>query len=92
MKYGDDKMIHLSVVIDNSEKDLIKLIESCYDGRIRVWNFESGLLISEIKVDDEALYGICLINEAFLLVGCDDTTIKIVDLKKKKVKHCLKKQ
>ena len=85
MQYGNDKNIHLSAVIDKTEKDSIKLIESSYDGNIRVWNFYSGIQISEIKVNDYALYGICLVDEFFLCVGCDDNTIKIVDLKKRKV-------
>ena len=84
--YNDkDNSNHISIIIDNSDKDKIKLYESSYDGNIRIWDFSSGFLIKKIKVDDDALYGICLLNEDFLCVGCDDNSIRILDLYKNTV-------
>ena len=80
-KYYDnyDNKCHLSIIIKNNEK-IIKLIESCQDGNIRIWNFHSGLLLSKIKINNRILYGICLWGN-FLFVGCEDKTIKLIDLK-----------
>ena len=78
-KYSDNyNNNHLSVIISNSE-DSVKLIESCYDGNIRVWNFYTGELINKIKIGDW-LYGICLWNDNYLFVGCSDKSIKLVDI------------
>ena len=81
-KYCDnDNKHHDSVVINNYE-DIIKLIDSCKDGVIRIWNFHSGLLINKIKVrKDYNLYGLCLWNNDYLFVGCEDKTIKLIELK-----------
>ena len=69
--------------IVNYFKDVLKLIESCFDGKIRIWDFHSGNLIDEIDVHNEGIVGICLWDENYLLVGSTDNSIKIVDLNKK---------
>jgi WD40 repeat protein len=81
-KYDDNgKGYHFILIIHNSE-DIIKLIESCEDGIIRIWHFHSGLLLNKIKIIDDNLNGICLLNDNYyLFVGCDDETIKVIDLK-----------
>ena len=56
------------------------MIESSYDGNIRIWNFHSGLLLNKIKISDENLYGICLWDDNYLFVGCSDKTIKLIEL------------
>ena len=76
--------IHFSFKIKN-ENNLIKLIESCVDGKIRIWNFHTGELLNRIYISDEELYGICLWNDDYLFIGCSDNTIKILDIKKSKV-------
>ena len=80
----NDKEDHNSLIIINN-KDIIKLIESSEEGYIRIWNFHHGELIDKIKVIDNELYGICLWNEDYLFVGCDDETIKLIDLKNKNI-------
>ena len=81
-KYSDNyNNNHLSIIISNTEEDEVRLIESCYDGNIRVWDFYSGLLLNKIKIGDNWLYGICLWNTKYLFVGCSDKTIKLIDLK-----------
>ena len=71
---------HLSIIIHKAE-DILKLIESCYDGNIRIWNFHTGELINKIQISNNWLYGICVWNDSYLFVGCSDKTIKLMELK-----------
>ena len=71
---------HGSLLI-NSNEEIIKLIESCTDGEIRIWNFHSSLLLSKIKVSDKFLYGICLLDQNHIFVASEDKTIKLIDIK-----------
>ena len=77
--YDKDNGDHGSIIINTNEK-IIKLIDSCNDGNIRIWNFHSGLLINKIEVSQRYLYGICLWNNNYLFVGCSDKTIKLIEL------------
>ena len=80
-KYYDNKNEgHLSYAIDKNG-DITKLIESCNDGNIRIWNFHSGILLSKTKVSDRTLYGVCIWDKNYLFVACGDKTIKLIDLK-----------
>ena len=72
---------HISVIVYNYNK-VIKLIESCDDGNIRIWNFHSGNLLKKIKVSLNFLYGICLWDNNHIFVGCEDKTIKLVEINK----------
>ena len=67
------------------ENNLIKLIEQSYDGNIRIWNFHTGILLNKINTGNIRLKGMCLWNNDYLFVGCDDKIIKIVDMQKSKV-------
>ena len=77
--YDNDNEGHLSAIIYFNE--VTKLIESCIDGYIRIWNFHTGLLLNKIKLSDKYLYGLCLWDEYQLYVGCGDKTIRLIDLK-----------
>ena len=77
--YDKDNGGHGSIIINYNE-DIIKLIDSCDDGYIRIWNFHSGMLLNKIKVSSKCLYGICLWNNNYLFVGCSDKTIKLLEL------------
>ena len=77
----DDKLNHYSVIINNKE-DIIQLIECSESGIISIWNFHSGLLLKKIKIGSEILCGICLWNNDYLFVGCEDKTIEFIDLNK----------
>jgi len=80
-KYFDsDTGVHISIII-NEDKEIIRLIESCSDGNIRIWNFHSAELLSKIKVDDDWLFGICLWNNDYLFVACKDKIIRLIQLK-----------
>ena len=85
-KYDDNKCdnndrFHCSIIIKNNERK-VKLIESSGDGFIRIWNFHSGLLLNKIQVGPR-LYSICLWNNNYLFVGCQDNTIKLIELNNK---------
>ena len=86
-KYYDNNNLepHSSIVI-NEKKDIVELIESCFDGIIRIWNFHSGELLNKLFVDSNCLYGICLWNNEYLFVGCRNRTIKLIDLNERLIK------
>ena len=42
------RKVHCSATI-NIEGNIINLIESSYDGNIRIWDFHSGLLLDKLK-------------------------------------------
>ena len=79
--YDSDTGSHISIIIFNENEELIKLIESCSDGNIRIWNFNSADLLNKIRVFDDWLFGICLWNKDYLFVGCKDKLIRLVDIK-----------
>jgi WD40 repeat protein len=80
-KYGEDDMEDHCSVIVNEKEEIIKLIESCGDGNIRIWNFHTGELVKKIMVTKKRLFGLCLWNEEYLFIGCEDKTIKLIELK-----------
>ena len=68
-----------------------ELLESSEDGKIRIWNFHSALLLKVIKINqDSTLDGFCLWNKEYICVSYEDKAIKIVDLKNGKIIEELK--
>ena len=61
----------------NSE---IKLLSSCYDGTIRIFNFHSAILLKKIKIN-QTLFRFLLWNKDYLFVGWGDNKIRIINLK-----------
>jgi len=80
--YNDGTYFNHNSVVINSKEDIVKLIESCNDGNIRIWNFHSAQLLNIIHITDKYLIGLCLWNNDYLLVGREDTIITIIDLNK----------
>ena len=83
-KYYDSqcKDCHINIIINNRKKGIIELIESSFDGNIRIWDFHSGIFLKKIKVSQDWLFGLCLLEEEeLLLIGCGDKAIKLIDLK-----------
>ena len=78
--YDNDNRGHFSINVIY-DGNILKLIESCFDGNIRIWNFHYCILLNKIKISNSALFGISLLNNNQLLVGCEDKTIKLIDLK-----------
>ena len=79
-----DNRGHFSLIIYNN-KNIVKLIESVCDGNIRVWNFHTGKLLQKINVSNFRLYGLCLWNEDYIFVGCEDKSIKLIEVKTGKI-------
>ena len=76
-QYFDIKndLIHTDIKIINDE-NIIKLIETCTDGYIRIWDFHSGLLLNKINLEKYAHpYSLCLWDNQHLLVGCEKKMI-----------------
>ena len=89
-KYCDnDNSCHLSLVINSNENN-INLIESSNDGNIRIWNFHSGILLYKIETSSSPLCRICLWDNNYLFVGCNDNNIRLIDIDNKKVINTLK--
>ena len=90
-KYLDenDFEYHCSIIIyKNDDKEIIKLIDSSNDGNIRIWNFHTAELLKKIKVTERGmyrLYGICLWSNEYLFVGCNDKSIKLIELNSGKI-------
>ena len=71
---------HDNAIMNTDNEGITKLIESSIDGYIRIWNFHTGKLFNKVKICNSSLYGLCLINEEYLFIGCEDKTIKILKL------------
>ena len=63
-------------------KNILKIIGSCFDGYIRIWNFDSGDILKVIYAEHKGLIGICDWNENFLFCGTNDKILKVIDLNK----------
>ena len=72
---------HDSIIIMNNE-NIVKMIESSEDGKIRIWDFHSGYLLNKIFVSEHKLYGICLWNNDYLFATSDDGALRLIDLKR----------
>ena len=79
-KYSSNEGCHFSIII-NKSKDRIKIIESSDNGNLRIWDFHSGELLKMIKVSNEGLREICQWDKVYIFIGCDDKTIKLIELK-----------
>ena len=84
-KYGQIKGSYYGIVVQYD-----KLIASNFGGIIEIYNFHTGEILSEIKLNNiSGFLGICLWDENNLLVGCSDNTIKLINLKERKLRKCL---
>ena len=86
--YKDNENInkgHCSIILNFISQELIKIIESCDDGKIRIWNFHSGELLKKIKVSHDYLYSISLWYNEYLFVGNREKTIKIININNEKI-------
>ena len=79
---------NISLIISNIN-DKICLIESSIGGLIRIWNFHFAILLNKIDIKEnygnQILYGLCLWNDKYLLVGNNIRTILLLDLNNYKV-------
>ena len=69
---------HTNLII--SKKDnIIRLIESCTDGYIMIWNFHTNILLRKITSQSN-INSICLWNDEFLIVGCGKAKISLLEI------------
>jgi len=78
---------HLSIIIY-----INKIIESSLDGYIRIWDFHTAKLLTKIEINKQYLYGICLWNSQYLLIGCSHNEIKLVDYKDGRIVNRIKEK
>ena len=83
----EDYNDHCSVIINcNIYNKIIRLIESSGDGTIKIWNFHSGILMKRINIIyNKRVLGLCLWSDNYIFVGCEDKTMKLVDIKNEEV-------
>lgn len=76
------------------EKNKLKLIDSCTDGHIRIYDFHKADLHIKIKVCEKGVYGLCLWKNNnsynYALVGDGDCEIKMVNLTNGEIRKSLK--
>ena len=81
--YKDDNTEpHISIIVKKYESNT-KIIESCWDNYIRLWNFHEGTLIGKINMK-KSLRGICLLDDVHLCAACSKK-IKIVNIENTKI-------
>ena len=87
-KYGKNRSSYFSVIVHNNNINT-KLIASNYNGFIEIYDFYSGQELNEIDINFKGLYGICLWDEDIILTACTDNTIKIINIKEKRIINSL---
>lgn len=68
---SNDRSEHFSFII-NDKEEIIKLIESSYDGNIRIWNFNTSELIKKIYICKNSLYSIWIWDNDTIFVSIYD--------------------
>ena len=71
-------------VIIQEYNNITKLFAAENDGFVRIWNFHTGNLLSEINISKSKVFDICLWDDGHLFAGyCGG--VKLVDLKNNKI-------
>ena len=91
-KYNDhSNKPHFSLIFHKEEK-ILKLIDSCCDGKIRIWNFHSAELMNIIDFYVR-INNISLFKDKYIFVSCYDYTIRLLNLWDENVEDfCITKQ
>lgn len=76
---------HFSLKI-REEKYITKIIESCTDGNIRIWAFDSGTLLNKIRAHINSIYWLSMIEEN-LIVGSEDGNVIIINLNNNEINY-----
>ena len=67
---------------------IVKLITAYSNGKIRIFNFNSSELLSEIKIDNNSnifFSSLCLWNNNNLIAANENCSLKLIDIEKEKV-------
>ena len=83
--YSDNISTHHRSVIIYNDENMVKLIFSCEEGFIKIFNFHSGILLKKINVNNGSLIAMCLWNKDYLFVGSKNKNINLIDLKNGKM-------
>lgn len=85
--YDGSKRPHFSIIFYKDKNDnILKLIESCYDGQIRIWNFHIGNLLSQINFSF-GINSISLFKDNYIFASCYDKNIKILNLENETIEN-----
>ena len=79
---------HYNIIIYDKD-NVVKMIDFCRNGIIRIWDFHSRMLLNRFIYDKTEIFGGCLWNKDYLFVAFDDDGIKILRLKDGKIIHNL---
>jgi len=79
---------HYNIIIYD-KSNVVKMIDFCRNGIIRIWDFHSRLLLNRFIYDKTEIFGGCLWNDDYLYVAFDDNKIKLLRLKDGKIVHNL---
>ena len=80
IKYSNNNFF----INDNNDDNIIKLIVPCHDNFIRIWDFDSGELLKQIKIhtnNDDLLKCFCPLNNESIVCGFKNSIINIVNIK-----------
>ena len=73
---------HNLIVYDNGETvNLINL----FFGKILMWNFHSGEFLRTIEIKDNAMISFCLWRNEYIIIGCLDNSMKLMEFKTGKI-------
>ena len=73
----------------NVREELVELIYLDGFSNINIWNFHSGESLKKITIDKILIYDIFLWNKNYLFFGCNDNTIKLIELDNYKITKTL---
>ena len=71
------------------DKNILKIIGSCYDGFIRIWDFHTGDILNIIYTGNKGLVGLCLWNDKYIFCGTKGKLLKIINLEKNKMEKII---
>jgi WD40 repeat protein len=73
-------------IIINDKGKIVELFDFSYDNYIRIWNFHSGELLTKININIYSdIYSFFLWNKKYLIMGCNDCSIEILDIEKETI-------
>ena len=79
---------HYNIIIYD-KSNVVKMIDFCRNGIIRIWDFHGRLLLNRFIYDKIEIFGGCLWNDDYLYVAFDDYKIKLLSLKDGTIVHNL---
>ena len=68
-------------VIVNYFKNILKIIGSCFEGYIIIWDFHIGNILNIIHVE-KGLIGICVWDDKYLFCGNNSKNLNVIDIEK----------